>query len=118
MDNEASTALKMIMTTMDNKYQLVPPSKDRAKKSYRSIQTITNHFIVGLYIVDKDLQLKLWDILLHQAKNSLNLLRQSRILSQLSAYTNIYGEFDYNRTLLAPPVKIIVIYNRQNDRAS
>ena len=33
MDNEASTALKMVMATIDIKYQLVPPSNHRAKDS-------------------------------------------------------------------------------------
>ena len=38
MDNEASTILKLTITTMDIKYQLVPPSKHRAKNSEREIK--------------------------------------------------------------------------------
>ena len=44
----ASTALKMIITTMDIKYKLVPPSNHRSNNSERSIQTFKYHFIEGL----------------------------------------------------------------------
>ena len=90
MDNEASTALKITMTTLDIKYQLVPPSNHRAKNEERTICTSENHFIVVLCNVDKDFRLPLWYILLQQATISLNFLRQSRI----SAYTHIFREFD------------------------
>ena len=35
MNNEASTALNMTMTTMNIKYQLVPPSNHRANNTDR-----------------------------------------------------------------------------------
>ena len=68
--------------------------------------------------VDKDFNLKLWDILLNQETISLNFLIQSRSLPHISAYTHIFGEFDYNRTSLAPPGTIIVIINRPNNISS
>jgi hypothetical protein len=45
----------------------------------------------------------LWCELLHQATLTLNLLRTSRINPTISAATQIFGQFDFNRTLLAPP---------------
>ena len=45
MDNEASTALKMTMTSMNIKYQLVPPSNHRANNAEREIKSFKNHFI-------------------------------------------------------------------------
>ena len=48
MDNGASTALKMTMTSMNIKYQLVPPINHRAKNAEIAIQTSKNHFIAGL----------------------------------------------------------------------
>ena len=48
VDNKASTALKLTMTTMNIKYQLVPPSNHRANNAERAIQTFKNHFIAGL----------------------------------------------------------------------
>ena len=98
MDNEASTDLKMAMTTMDIKYQLVTPSNHKANNAERAIQTFKNNSIAGLCSVDKDFRLQLWDKLLQQAKISLNILRQSIIFPRLSAYMHIFGEFDYNRT--------------------
>ena len=48
MDNEAYTALKLTITTMHIKYQLVPLSNHRANGAERAIQTFKNHFIAGL----------------------------------------------------------------------
>ena len=110
MDNEASTALKMEITTTEIKYQLVPPSNQRANNFERAIQTSKNHFISVLCSVDKYSHLQFWDRLIQQATICLNFLRQSRTLPHLSAYTHIFGEFDYNRTPLYPPGTRIVIH--------
>ena len=75
MDNKASTALKLTMTTMNIKYKLVPPSNHRAKNAEREIQTFNNHFIEGLCSVDKYFNLQLWDRLLQQATISVHMLR-------------------------------------------
>ena len=83
MDNEASTALKTKMTTMNIKYQLFPQSNHRANNAEIAIQTFKNHFIVGLCSTDKDSHLQLWDRLLQQATISLNLIRKSRTLPHL-----------------------------------
>ena len=117
MDNEASIELNMTMTSMDIKYKLVPPSNHRSKNVETAIQTFKNNSIAVLCSVDKDFHLQLWEILLQQATISLNFLRQSRTLPRLSAYTNIFGGFDYNHTLLSPPGTQVVIYNRPNNRA-
>ena len=117
MDNEESTTLNMKMTTMGIKYQLVPPSNQRAKNSERAIQNFKNHFISGLCSVEKDLNLQLWDRLLKQATISLKLLRQSITLPPISAYTHIYGEFYFNRTPLAPPGTRVVMHKGPNDCA-
>ena len=102
---------------MNIKYQLVPPRNQILNNAERAIQTSKNHFIAGLCSVDKDFHLQLWDRLLQQETISINLIRQSRTLPHISAYTHIFGEFDFNRTPLSPPGTRIVIYNRPNDRA-
>ena len=48
-------------------------------------------------------------------KISLNLLIRSITLPHISAFTNISGEFDYNRTSLAPPGTRFFIHNIPND---
>ena len=107
----------MKITTMSIKYQLVPPNNHRENNVERAIKTFKNHFIVGICSVHQDLHLQLWYILLQQAITSLNFLRQSVILHHLSDYTHIYEELYYNRTLLAPLGKRIVIHNSPNNRA-
>ena len=91
MDNEASTALNLIMTNMNIKYQLVTPVNHRANNAERAIQTFKKHFISGLCSVENYFYLQLWDRLLQQATISLNLLIKSRTLPHISAYTNIFG---------------------------
>ena len=86
MDNEASAALNMTMTSMNITYQLVPPSNHKANNAERAIQNFKNPFISGLCSIDKDFQLKLWDIILQQETIILNLIRQSRTICHLSAY--------------------------------
>ena len=76
MDNEESIALNLTMTTMKIKYQLVPPRNHRGNNSERAIQNLKNHFIAGLYSVDKYFHLQLWDRILQQEKISLKLIRQ------------------------------------------
>ena len=53
MDNEASTASDLNMTTMNIKYQLVPQSNQKANNKERAMQTSKNHFIAGMCSVDK-----------------------------------------------------------------
>ena len=91
MENKASTALKRTMTTMNIKYQVVPPSNHREKNTDRSIQKFKNHFVAGLCSVDKDFHLQLWDRLLQQTAISINLLMQSITLPHISAYTHTFG---------------------------
>ena len=51
--------IKTEMTTMDIKYQLVPPSNHRATNEERAIQTFINQFISGMCSVDKEFRLQL-----------------------------------------------------------
>ena len=44
------------------------------------------------------------------------MLRGSRINPKISAYQQIWGDFDYNTTPLAPPGFHAVIYNEPEDR--
>ena len=115
MENEASTALKLEMTTMEIKYQLFPPSNHRANNSERAIQMFKNNFIARLCSVDKDLHLQWWKSLLKQATISIKMLSQSIIYTHLSDYTHIFGEFNYSCTPLDPPGKREVINNRPNN---
>ena len=117
MDNEASTALNITMTFMNIRYQLVPPSNHKANNAEIAFQTFENHFIAGLCSVDKYFHLQLWDRLLQEATISLNLIRQSITLPNLSYYTHMFGEFDFNCTPLTAPGTKVIIHNIPNDHA-
>ena len=118
LDNEASRALIKEIDTNSIDYQLTPAGLHRRNKAERAIQTFKNHFISGLCSVDPTFPLHLWDKLLPQAIITLNLLRPSRINPKLSAYAQLHGHFDYNRTPLAPPGTKVLAYIRPEDRTS
>ena len=110
LDNEASAALKSFMAEQDVDFQLVPPHVHRRNAAERAIRTFKNHFISGLCSTDRNFPLHLWDRLLPQALLSLNLLRSSRINPKLSAWAQVHGAFDFNRTPLAPPGTRVLIH--------
>jgi hypothetical protein len=103
MDNEFSAAFRQYLVDEHIALQLVPLNLHRQNAEERAIQTFKNHFLAGLCSVDKQFPMHLWCELLPQATLTLNLLRTSRINPTISAATQLYGQFDFNRTPLAPP---------------
>ena len=112
LDNEASEALQQYMTSERVDYQLVPPHIHRRNAAERAIRTFKNHFIAILCSLDQQFPLNLWDKLLPQALITLNLLRGSRINPNLSAWAQVHGAFDYNRTPLAPPGTRLLVHEK------
>jgi hypothetical protein len=47
-----------------------------------------------------------------------NLMRPSRINPLLLAYTQLHGEFDFNRTPIAPIGCEVIVHDRRNERSS
>ena len=99
-------------------FQLVPPRVHRRNAAERAIRTFKNHFIAMLCGTDPTFNMALWDKLLPQALITLNLLRPSRINPQLSAYAQMYGAFDYNRTPLAPPGTKVLCHESPETRGT
>jgi hypothetical protein len=118
LDNEESLALRNYLTQQGITYQLAPPHIHRRINAERAIQTFKNHFIAGLCSVDPTFTLKLWQKLLPQATITLNLLRKSRINLRMSAYAQLNGHFDFNRTPLAPLGTRIIAHEKPDQRAS
>jgi hypothetical protein len=113
--NEASLALRNYLKKQGIDYQLAPPHIHRRNNAERAIQTFKNHFISGLYSIDPNFPLKLWDKLLPQTTLTLNLLRKSIINPRMSDYAQLNGRFDFNRAPLAPPgTRVIAHENRIN----
>jgi hypothetical protein len=117
LDNEASLALRNYLTKQGINYQLAPLHIHRRNNAERAIQTFKNHFIAGLCSVDPTFPLKLWDKLLPQAKITLNLLQKSRSNPRITAYDQLNGHFDFNRTPLAPPGTQIIAHEKPDQRA-
>jgi hypothetical protein len=110
--NEAPLALRNYLTKQGIDYQLAPPHIHRRNNAERAIQTFKNHFIAGLCAVTPNFLLKLWEKLLPQATITLNILRKSRINPHMSAYAQLNGNFDFNRTPLAPPGTCVIAHEK------
>ena len=102
MDNECSKAVQQYITSEKIDIQLVEPQDHRFNAAERAIQTFKHHFIAGLATVDIDFPIQLWDEFLPQAQMTLNMLRTSRQDNTKTAYEELKGPFDFNKTPLAP----------------
>jgi hypothetical protein len=118
LDNECSTAMKAEMDTQEIDWQLTPVGIHRRNAAERAIRTFKNHLLAGLASTDDAFPVHLWCRLIPQAQRTLNLLRTSRINPRLSAEAQLNGQFDYNRTPLAPPGIKVVIHERHDKRKS
>ncbi|KAL7503761.1 hypothetical protein ACHAXN_001695, partial [Cyclotella atomus] len=118
LDNEASSAITEYLRSNDIKWQFVPPNEHRVNAAERAIQTFKNHFISGLCTTNRDFPTQLWDKLLPQAQDSLNMLRTSRIDPTKSAYEILEGPHDFNRHPWAPPGCRAVVHEPASTRTS
>ena len=83
-------------------FQLVPPNIHRRNAAERAIWTFKAHFLAILAGVANDYPQNLWDILLPQAVLTLNLLRQARLNTSVSAWEFLEGPLYYNANPLCP----------------
>jgi hypothetical protein len=118
LDNEISKELEQLLHKEGIDYQLTPTGLHRRNAAEKAIQTFKNHLIAGLSTTNPSFPINLWDKLIPQANITLNLLRPSRINPRLSAYAQVFGAFDYNKTPLAPPGIAILCHIRPEKRQS
>ena len=116
IDNEFSIDLIEEIETRGLKYQIAPPDNHRTLPAERAIQTFENHFELILYRCDHAYPKNQWDRLIDVAVLTLNMMRPSRINNKISAYNEIWGNFDFNKTPLAPPGCLIVAHTRPQER--
>ena len=112
IDNEYSADLIKEIEARGLKYQIAPPGNHRTLPAKRSIQTFKNHFESILYGCDPGYPQSQWDRLIDVAVLTLNMMRASRINPKKSSYNGIWGNFDFNKTPLAPPGCLIVAHKR------
>ena len=118
LDNEASDALRRCITGEHIEYQMVPPHIHRRNAAERAISTFKDHFVAGLSSVHPNFPMHLWCRMLEHAEITLNLLRASRINPNLSAYAALFGNFNYDRTPLAPPGSKVIAHEKPGQRRS
>jgi hypothetical protein len=116
LDNEASKLLKMYLHQHKITFQLVPPYSHRQNAAERAIRSFKDHLIAGICSTDKSFPMHRWEILLPQAVITLNMLRTSRINPKLSASIHIDGQYDFNRTPMAPPGTRIIAHETPSRR--
>ena len=107
--NEASANLKETIQVHGMSYELVPPSNHRNNIAEWAIQTANNHFVEVLCGAHNDFQMYLWCRILPQAEWKMNMLRQSNVAPNVSAYAHIHRQHDYMRHPWAPigcPVQV------------
>jgi hypothetical protein len=102
LDNECSEEFKETIKCNEMTYQLVPPHDHHCNHAKKAIQTFKDHFVAILCRADKEFPLYLWDLLLPQAENMLNILCPSRMTPNVSAYTYLLGQHNYNSNPFAP----------------
>eukprot|EP00957_Ditylum_brightwellii_P045067 3418327-Ditylum_brightwellii.AAC.1 len=90
----------------------------RINTAEQAIHTFKEHFVAGLCTTDPNFPMNLWCRLVAQAEISVNLLQQCRRQPKLSAYTAVWGKFDYNRTPLALTGSRIIIHEKPGQRSS
>ena len=99
LDNEASTAFE---NTLKTPFQIVPPHSHRRNAAEVAIKTFKHHFIAMMAGTHKQFPLHLWCKGLAQAEITINLLRESRQDSAMSAYQAMFGPFNLDATPIAP----------------
>lgn len=116
IDNECSQLLKDAFRKHGCDFQKVPPDNHRANAAKRAIQTFKNHFKAGIDCVDPKFSVSQWDLLLHQAELTINMLRATRINPKLSAHDYLFGVFNYNATPMVPPGMKVVAHDKPKKR--
>ncbi len=93
MNNQVTKHIKKFLTENECKLQLVEPHNHRVTAAERAIQTFKDAFNAALPNTDSDFPLQLWDRLTPQVRDTLNLMRASRINPNISAYEALNGPY-------------------------
>ena len=118
LDNEVSKSMIEYIKNKGMKYQLANSFDHRTNPAERAVQTFKKHFISILYGADPTFPANQWDRLIPQAVMTLNMLRPSRINPKISAYNQVWGNFDFSKTPLAPPGCKVIVHESPEARES
>jgi hypothetical protein len=118
MDNQATKHIEQFLTENECRLQLVEPHNHRVSAAERSIQTFKDAFIVALATTDSNFPLQLWDNIIPQVQDMLNMMHASRVDPTRSAHEVLNGPYDWNRYPLAPLGCKAVVYEDRDTRGS
>ena len=96
LNNECSAEMKIAIQRNGMKYQLVPPHDHIRNIAEKAIHVIKDHFVSVLCGTDENFPLQLWCQILRHAEHQLNLLRKSRVVPTVSAFSHMYGQHNYD----------------------
>jgi len=102
LDNEAPEDFKQAIRENNCRVELTPADMHRRNIAEKGMQTFKGHFKSVLAGISDDFPIREWDELIPQTVLTLNLLRQSNVAPNISAYAYHHGSFDYNCMPLAP----------------
>jgi hypothetical protein len=91
LDNKCSDDFKETIKSNEMTYQLIPPHNHHRNRAKKAIQIFKDHFVAILCGANKEFPLNLWDLLLPQAENTLNMLRPLRMTPTISTYAYLWG---------------------------
>ena len=118
LDNEAPAEFLDAIRANGCRVEKTPADMHRRNIAERAIQTYKGHFIATLAGVSDDFPIHQWHELVPQIVLTLNLLRQSHVAPNVSAYAYHHGNFDYNRMPLAPMGCAVQFHIKPNRRKS
>jgi hypothetical protein len=116
LDNECPQLLKDYFVREGIEYQLVPPHDHRANAAERAVRTTKNHLSATWAGTDDDFPMHLWDKTLPQAEMTVNFLRGLCINPKLSAWEQIHGRYDFNKTPIAPIGIKVLAHEKPDNR--
>jgi hypothetical protein len=118
MDNQATKHIKQFLTKNECRLQLVEPHNHRVNAAERAIQTFKDAFIAALPMTDSNFPLQLWDKIIPQVQDMLNMMHASRVDPTRSAYEVLNGPYDWNWHPLTPLGCRAVVYEDGDTRGS
>ena len=118
LDNEAPVEFLEAIWVNGCQVEKTPADMHRRNIAERAIQTYKGHFIATMAGVLDDFPIYQWYKLVPQNLLTLNLLQQSHMAPNISAYAYHYGNFDYNRMPLVPMGCAVQFHIKPNRRRS
>ena len=78
----------------------------------RAMRTWKKQFITILCGCNRNFPMNLWDKIVPQAVLALNLLRCSNLNLNLPVFTQVWRQFNFNRTPIAPPGTMVMVHKK------